>query len=302
MRKTPLLNEESLDVLENQMKADSPIREFIRHFRKNVLGIIGLGGVLFLFIVALAAPLFSEVPKGYGDIANMLQAPSTTYWFGTDALGLSIFDQVVWGTRVSLYVGFVAAFIAVLIGVPIGLLSGYYGGRISNIGMAVTDIFLTLPILPLMIILAAVIGTGISNVALIIGLFSWPQIARVTRAETLSLSKRQFVEAAKAVGAREYQILFKHILINASPTILVNMTIIMGVAVISEAGLSFLGLGDPSSWSWGTILQNAHATGAIIHAWWHSLFPSIGIMILVISFNFLGIGINEALNPRLRKK
>jgi peptide/nickel transport system permease protein len=304
MRDTPLAEKKSqlLDVLEKETKTESPLREFIKHFRRNVLGMIGLFGVLFLFVLALCAPLIADKPEGYGDMANMLQPPSKEYWFGTDALGLSIFDQVIWGTRVSLYVGFVSAFIAVIIGVPIGLIAGYYGGRISSIGMAITDIFLTLPILPLMIIMAAVLGTGISNIALIIGLFSWPQIARVTRAETMSISKRQYIEAARAVGAREYQILFKHVLLNAIPPILVNMTIIMGVAVISEAGLSFLGLGDPMSWSWGTILQNAHATGAIIKAWWHSLFPSIGIMILVLSFNFLGIGINEALNPRLRKK
>src|SRR5690606_21208962 len=131
---------------------------------------------------------------------------------------------------------------------------------------------------------------------------SWPSIARVTRAETIAIVEKQYIEAAKAIGTPEYKVIFRHVLLNASPPILVNLTIIIGVAVISEAGLSFLGLGDPSSWSWGTILQSAQSTGVIINAWWHSLFPSIGIIILVISFNFLGMGINEALNPKLRKK
>jgi len=261
-----------------------------------------LCGILGMVLLAIAAPLICERPTGYGDVTNMLQPPSSQYWFGTDSVGLSIFDQVIWGTRVSLFVGLTSAAISVLIGVPIGLLSGYYGGRVSNICMAITDIFLTLPVLPLMIIMAAVLGTGISNIAMIIGLFSWPQIARVTRAETLSIREKQYIEAARAIGTKESKIIFRHVLLNAFPPILVNMTLIMGTAVLSEAGLSFLGLGDPMSWSWGTILQNAHSTGVIIHAWWLALFPSLAIVILVLSFNFLGIGINEALNPRLRKR
>lgn len=303
MEKSPVA--ETNAALYNQVpdkEKTSNLREFIKHFRKNLLGMVGMFGVLFLVILALIAPVISDFPEGYGDMANMLQPPSSEYWFGTDSLGLSIFDQVIWGTRVSLYVGIISATIALVIGVPIGLLSGYFGGRISTIGMGMTDIFLTLPILPLMIIMAAVIGTGVSNIALIIGLLSWPAIARVTRAETIAIIEKQYIEAAKAIGTPEYKIIFRHVLLNASPPILVNLTIIIGVSVISEAGLSFLGLGDPSSWSWGTILQNAHSTGVIINAWWHSLFPSVGIIILVLSFNFLGMGINEALNPKLRKK
>lgn len=302
MVQTSIQNDTSNNDHVPKEKKSSNFKEFVKHFRRNLLGMIGLVGVLFLIIVALLAPLFSEFPEGYGDMANMLQSPNGEYWFGTDSLGLSIFDQVIWGTRVSLYVGIISAAISLLIGVPIGLLSGYYGGKVSTIGMGLTDIFLTLPILPLMIIMAAVLGTGVGNIAVIIGLLSWPSIARVTRAETISIIEQQYIEAAKAIGTPEYKIIFKHILLNASPPILVNLTIIIGVAVISEAGLSFLGLGDPNSWSWGTILQNAHSTGVIVHAWWHSLFPSIGIIILVISFNFLGMGINEALNPRLRNK
>ncbi|WP_055744199.1 ABC transporter permease [Brevibacillus choshinensis] len=280
----------------------SPLREFIKHFRRNRLGVMGLYGILALLLLAVLAPIISDRPSGYGDVTNMLQPPSAEYWFGTDSVGLSIFDQVIWGTRVSLYVGLTSAVISILIGVPIGLISGYYGGRVSNIGMAITDIFLTLPVLPLMIIMAAVLGTGISNIAIIIGLFSWPQIARVTRAETLAIREKQYIEAARAIGTKESKIIYRHVLLNAFPPILVNMTILMGTSVLSEAGLSFLGLGDPMSWSWGTILQNAHATGVIIHAWWLALFPSVAIVVLVLSFNFLGIGINEALNPRLRKR
>jgi peptide/nickel transport system permease protein len=305
MSELTLSKEKSPNPLTVPQKKSSAFRSFVKHFRRNRLGMVGLAGVLVVLLVAVLAPVISNFPEGYGDAANMLQPPNAKFWFGSDSVGLSVFDQVVWGTRVSLYVGIIAAAIALLVGVPIGILSGYYGGKISTIGMGLTDIFLTLPILPLMIIMAAVLGTGTSNIAIVIGLFSsagWPSVARVTRAETLAIKERQFIEAARAVGTREFKIIFRHILLNASPPILVNMTIIMGVAVISEASLSFLGLGDPLSWSWGTILHNAHSTGVIISAWWYALFPSIAIIILVLSFNFLGIGINDALNPKLRKR
>lgn len=292
-------NNTSLGSNEEKVKK-TYFNEAVKRFMKNKLGVIGLVGVLFLIIIAGLAPLIADKPSGYGDVLNLLKAPNSNYWFGTDALGLSIFDQVVWGTRVSLFVGLTAGGIALAMGVPIGLLSGYYGGRLSNFLMSVTDIFLTLPVLPLMIIMAAVIGTGVNNVAVIIGLFSWPQVARITRAETMAVTQQQFIEAAQSLGSNSLKIIFQHILINVIPSILVNLTLLIGGAVLSEAGLSFLGLGDPESWSWGTILQNAHATGAIINAWWHSLFPSIGIIIMVLSFNFLGMGINDALNPKLK--
>lgn len=271
-------------------------------FLKHKLGIIGLIGVIMVFMVAIFAPYIAEPVEGYGKVEDILLPPSSQHIFGTDSMGLDIFSQVVWGARSSLKVGFIAVAVAILIGVPIGLLSGYYKGVISTIGMGVTDIFLTIPILPLMIIIAAVVGSGINKVAIIIGLFSWPSLARIARAATLEVSNMQYIEAAKSLGIRTWRILLKHVLVNASAPILVNLTIIMATSIITESGLSFLGLGDPLTWSWGKILQNAHRSGAFVSAWWFSLFPSLAIMFFVISFNFLGMGIREALNPKLRER
>jgi peptide/nickel transport system permease protein len=153
-----------------------------------------------------------------------------------------------------------------------------------------------------MIIMAAVIGSDIKNIALVIGLFSWPKLARITRASTLSVRNMEYINAAEVLGASNFKIMTKHVLPNVSGPILVNMTIIIATAILSEAGLSFLGLGDPLTWSWGKILENAHQSGSFLSAWWYSLFPSLAIMFFVISFNFIGMGIREALNPKLRQR
>lgn len=275
---------------------------FLRTFFKHKLGVIGLVGVIIIISVALFAPYIAEPVSGYGDFENILNSPSAEHPFGTDDMGLDIFSQVIWGTRTSLQVGFLTVLIALVIGVPIGLISGYFDNFLSTIGMGLTDVFLTLPVLPLMIIMAAVIGSDIKNIALVIGLFSWPKLARITRASTLSVRNMEYINAAEALGASNFKILLKHILPNVSAPILVNMTIIIATAILSEAGLSFLGLGDPLAYSWGKILENAHQSGAFISAWWYSLFPSVAIMFFVISFNFIGMGIREALNPKLRQR
>lgn len=274
----------------------------IKAFLKHKLGMIGLCGVVFLILVALFAPLIAEPVSGYGQYEDKLLSPSSEYWFGTDDMGLDIFSQVVWGTRSSIKVGLIAVGISMLIGLPIGLISGYFGGKFETIGMGITDIFLTIPMLPLMIIMAAILDSSINTVALIIGLFSWPSIARITRAATLKVCGMQYIEAAKSLGIRTRTIIFKHVLINASTPVFVNLTIIMATAIISESGLSFLGLGDPLAYSWGKILQNAHMSGAFVSAWWYSLFPSLAIMIFVISFNFLSMGIRDALNPKISRE
>lgn len=275
---------------------------FLRTFFKHKLGVIGLVGVIIIISVAIFAPYIAEPVSGYGDFENILNSPSAEHPFGTDDMGLDIFSQVIWGTRTSLQVGFLTVLIALVIGVPIGLISGYFDNFLSTIGMGLTDVFLTLPVLPLMIIMAAVIGSDIKNIALVIGLFSWPKLARITRASTLSVRNMEYINAAEALGASNFKILLKHILPNVSAPILVNMTIIIATAILSEAGLSFLGLGDPLAYSWGKILENAHQSGAFISAWWYSLFPSVAIMFFVISFNFIGMGIREALNPKLRQR
>ena len=278
------------------------LKKIIKTFFKHKLGVIGLLGVILIVMVAVFAPFIAEPVSGYGDYSNILKPPSGEHLFGTDDMGLDIYSQVIWGTRTSLQVGFLTVLIALVIGVPVGLISGYFDGFISSLAMGLTDVFLTLPVLPLMIIMAAVIGSDIKNIALVIGLFSWPKLARITRASTLSVRNMEYINAAEVLGASNFKIMTKHVLPNVSGPILVNMTIIIATAILSEAGLSFLGLGDPLTWSWGKILENAHQSGSFLSAWWYSLFPSLAIMFFVISFNFIGMGIREALNPKLRQR
>lgn len=283
------------------MKSAADKRGFVAAFRKNTLGKIGLVGVVVFMLVGLAAPLLVEYPKGYG--TELYMKPSFVHPFGTDSLGLDIFAQIIWGARTSIYVSFVAVLLAFAIGVPAGLVSGYVKGWAGAAIDTLIDVFLTLPILPLIIVIAAVIGSSISNVAVVIGLFSWPSLARVTRNATLRVSEMQFIEAARCLGIKRRTILFKHILIVVIGPILVNLTLVMATSVLSEAGLSFLGLGDPMTWSWGTIIKKAWDSGAVIdtpNPWWWWASPSVAIVLYVVCFNSLGNAINDALNPKSR--
>lgn len=276
-------------------------RTFLQSFAKKKLALVGLVGVLIILVIGLLAPLIITYPTGYG--TDILLAPSGGHIFGTDGLGLDVFSEVVWGARTSLYVSLVAVVVASVIGIPAGLISGYRKGYVGSFIDGIIDIFLTLPVLPLMIVIAAIVGSSITNVAVVIGLLAWPSLARVTRNSTMKVSEMQYIEAAKSAGISSRVILFKHILLNIAGPVLVNLTLVMATAVLSESGLSFLGLGDPSIWSWGAILKKAWDAGAVIdtpNPWWWWFFTSFFIMIYVICFNLLGSGINEALNPKAR--
>lgn len=276
-------------------------RTFVQAFLQNRLGMIGLIGVLLVVFLGLLAPVIAPYPKGYG--ADILLAPSAQHWLGTDGLGLDVFAELVWGARTSLYVSAVAVGVAAIIGIPAGLISGYRKGRIGSVIDSIIEIFLTLPVLPFMIVIAAIVGSSINNVAVVIGIFAWPSLARVTRNATLKVSEMQYIEAAKCLGIPSQTIIFKHVLLNVFGPVMVNLTLIMATAVLSESGLSFLGLGDPEVWSWGAVLKKAWESGAIIdtpNPWWWWLSPSVFIMFYVICFNLLGTGINETLNPKER--
>mgnify|MGYP000851204584 FL=1 len=275
----------------------------IKAFLNHKIGMIGLFGVIFLVIVAILAPVIAEPVSGYGNYEDKLLKPSSEHLFGTDDMGLDLFSQVVWGTRSSIKVGIIAVILALAIGVPIGLISGYYGGIFDTIGMGITDIFLTIPMLPLMIIIAAIAeSNSINMVAFIIGIFSWPSIARITKSSTLKVCGMQYIEAAKCLGIKTKSILLKHVLLNASTPVFINLTIVMASSIVTESSISFLGLGDPLTHSWGKILHNAYQSGAFGSAWWYSLFPSLAIIFFVISFNFLSMGVRDALNPRISRE
>ncbi len=261
---------------------------------------IGLCGVLLIVFIGLIGPLLIPKPEGY--TTDILQGPSAAHWLGTDSLGLDIFAQLVWGARTSLYVSILALLVAAAIGLPLGLICGYVRNALSDVIDAVVDIFLTIPMLPLTIIMAAIMGSNITNVALILGLFSWPSLARVAKNSTLKIKEMQYIEAASCLGISKTSILFKHVLINASGPVFVNLTLVMASAVLSEASLSFLGLGDPTTWSWGTILKRAWSANAVItspNPWWW-LMPSLCIVVYVVCFNLFGTALNDTLNPKGR--
>ncbi len=277
-------------------------RTFTQTFFRNHLAVVGLIGVTIIVMLGILAPLLREYPSGY--TADLVKPPSSRYPLGTDALGLDVFAEVIYGSRTSFYVSLVAVAVAAMIGIPAGLISGYYKGWLGGLIDSAVDIFLTLPVLPLMIVIAAIVGSSITNVAIVIGLLAWPSLARITRNSTLKVSEMQYIEAARCLGLSSNSILYKHIFLNIAGPILVNLTLVMATAVLSESGLSFLGLGDPSTWSWGTILKKAWDTGAIIdtpNPWWWWLAPSMFITLYVVCFNMLGTGINDTLNPKNRE-
>ncbi len=278
-------------------------RTFLQSFFRNRMAVVGLVGVLVIALLGLSAPLLREYPSGYG--TDLFSPPNAGYPLGTDGMGLDIFAEIIWGSRSSFYVSLMAVAIASLIGIPAGLVSGYYKGWIGEIIDGAVDIFLTLPALPLMIIIAAVMGASITNVGIVIGVLAWPSLARITRNATLKVAEMQYIEAARSLGISSRMILFKHIFLNVVGPVLVNLTLVMATAVLSESGLSFLGLGDPSTWSWGTILKKAWDAGAIIdtpNPWWWWLTPSLFITLYVVCFNLLGTGINDTLNPKNREE
>lgn len=275
---------------------------FLYYFLRNRNGMIGLAGVTLILLIGLVGPLFIPKPDGY--TMDILQAPSAAHLLGTDNIGLDIFAELVWGARTSLYVSILAMLISAAIGIPLGLICGYGNGFLREVIDAFIDVFMTLPMLPLMIIMAAVMGTSITNVAVILGIFSWPQLARVTKNSTLKIRQMQYIEACSCLGLSKFRILFKHILLNASGPVFVNMTLIMASAVLTEASLSFLGLGDPTTWSWGTMLKRAWGQNAVIsnpNPWWWWLTPSLCIVVYVVCFNLLGTAINDCLNPKGRE-
>ncbi len=269
-----------------------------RAFRRNPLGTVSIAMLMLLIIVALAAPLIADYPRGYGD--QVLAGPSTEHWFGTDNLGRDVLAQVVWGTRTSLAVGLGASALAIVLGVTVGIGAAYFRRLDTALGMLV-DVMLSLPVLPLMILVAALAGPSVPTLVVVIAVFSWPEVARVVRSQAMPVVTLSFVDASHVMGASNRWVLLRHVLPAVSPVITVSVVLTASRAVLSEAGLSFLGLGDPNSWSWGTILYNAQRSGALSSSWWTALFPSIAILVLVVAATLCALAYNDARNPRNRQ-
>ncbi len=292
--------------------------EFWSIYRRNKLGLVGLGILLFFAVLAILAPYIA--PFDPYDVSSMGVAPplAPPAWvrvfdpslpedavfglLGSDEVGRDLFSQVLYGTRISMLVSILAAGLAVMLGTTIGLVSGYLGGLVDEVLMRITDFFLVLPSLPIIIVLAAILGPSIYNIILVIGITSWPSVARVIRSQVLAVKELPYVEASIAIGASSRRIMFVHILPNAAPLIYINMALNVANAILIEAGLSFLGLGDPNNISWGTILFFAEQSQAIIKgAWWYVLPPGLCILLVALSFVLIGHALDEILNPKLRR-
>jgi peptide/nickel transport system permease protein len=279
--------------------AEGRRQTFWRRFRKHRGAVAGLVVVVVLAAVALLAPaLAPHDPSALGAMA--LSVPSPSHPMGTDHLGRDVLSAGVWGLRVSLLVGVCSAVISVVVGICIGGPAGYFGGRLDNLLMRATDAFMVLPVFFLILIVVAIFGGSIWKLIAMIGITNWPPISRVVRAEFLSLREREFVRAANAVGVGHVVIMCRHILPNALPVVIPTTSLRTAGAIITEASLSFLGVGDPNVISLGQMLM--HSLQFMRMAWWTAMFPGLIIFVTVLALNLVGDGLNDALNPRLRER
>jgi peptide/nickel transport system permease protein len=278
---------------------ESQTKQFWRYFKKNRLAVGGMAMILITFLIAGTASLFSPYDPGKTDISLKLKPPSNQHYLGTDQLGRDVFSRMLYGSRISLSVGFVAVAISIFIGIFVGAMAGYYGGWVDSFLMRFVDIMLCFPSFFLILTVVALLGPSLFNIMVVIGITSWMGTSRFVRAEFLSLRERDFVQAAKALGVKDHRIIFRHILPNALAPVFVTATLDVATAVLVEAGLSFLGFGvQPPAPSWGNILTEGRTY--IFDAWWLTVFPGLAILITVLSFNLLGEGLRDALDPRLR--
>ena len=273
-------------------------RQLWQQFRKNRAAELSLYLIIGFVLAGALAHQFSPYdPFALGD--ETLIAPRGDHWMGTDDLGRDTLSRVIHGSRVPLLVGFLATAASMALGILIGSLSGYFGGRTDVVLMRATEYVLVVPHFFLALLVVAMLGTGIGKIILVIGILGWPEVARVVRAQFLTFREREFVLAARAIGASHAKVIFREILPNAIPPAVVVASILVARAILLEAGLSFLGLGDPNLISWGSLLSEAQER--ISASVWLAIFPGLAISLLVLCVNLFGDGINDVLNPKLRK-
>ena len=299
----PYLSQEAEDQLQGLAQEESQFRQFVRRFARNKLAVAGLVTLLILYTVAIFAPhIASEPLDARANLAERYLPPgSPGHPLGTDNLGRDLLSRMIWGSRISLSVGFVAMGVAVLIGTLVGAIAGYYGGTwIDIILMRIAEAIDVIPVFFLLVTVVAVLRPSVFNIMVVIGLTSWPGLSYIVRGQFLSLRQRDFTEASRAMGATDRRLIFRHILPNAMAPIIVSGTLRIGYAILAEAGLSFLGLGaPPPAVSWGQILSMSRSL--LSKAPWMMLYPGLAIFITVLAFNSVGDGIRDALDPKLKR-
>jgi len=278
------------------------VRRFFQMLFGHSMGRIGAILIALVLVAALFAPYLGTVdPQASGNREDILTAPSSRHWLGTDDLGRDVWSQILFGSRVSLAIGLITAFVTVVTGTLIGLIAGYYGGLIEEVLVKIIDFFMMLPVLPLMIILAAVLGPSLWNIILVISVVSWPTTARVVRSQVLSIKERPYVEAARCIGAGNARLMFGEIMPNVLPLMFAQAVLMITYAIYDEAILAFLGLGDPTRVSWGSMLHFAFESGVMARSPWWIGPPIASIIILIVGFSLLGTAVTDVMTPQYRE-
>jgi peptide/nickel transport system permease protein len=292
-------NQTPLHTVQEQTESASLWKEGWRRFRKNKIALVGLGIVVFFILLAIFVPLLAPYDFKEQNLAERLQPPSSEHFFGTDDFGRDIFSRVIYGARISLWVGFFSVLGSVIVGSLLGIIAGYYGRWIDSIISRLFDIMLAFPSILLAIGIVAVLGPSLQNALIAIAVINIPNFGRLIRSRVLSIKQEEYVMAAKAIGMSDMRILFHHILPNSMAPIIVQGTLAIATAIIEAAALGFLGLGaQPPNPEWGKML--ADSKDFLTQAPWTMIFPGLAIMLTVLGFNLMGDGLRDALDPRMK--
>ena len=278
-------------------------RKFLRSLLRNRIALAGLVVVAFFGVLAVVGPvLVGPYPTTF-DKDDPLLEPSDRHLLGTDIQGFDNLVILVYGSRISLIIGLVSASVAMVVGTLIGLVGGFYGGALDQMFARFTDFFLVIPWLPFAIVLSVILGPGLTTTITAIAIVSWPTTARIVRSQVLSLRERLFIERARAIGAGNGHILFRHILPNVMPLVFAQAILTISVAIFTEAFLSFFGLGPPGTISWGKMIEDSWSALALLRGmWWYFGPPGLSITLVVLGFSMLSYGLEEVLNPRLKRR
>jgi peptide/nickel transport system permease protein len=275
----------------------------LKLFFRNGKAVFGVVLLLIFIVFAIIGPYLYEYHHDGYALGKRIQAPNDQYRLGLDELGRDVMGAIIYGARASLAIGIFVTLLVVVVGTTLGISAGYFGGLFDIIIMRITEAFMLVPFMPLVLTLAAIVGQRFSNIIIILGLTSWPGTARLIRAQTLTIKQRNYVERARSLGAGNIYIMFRHILPNVFPLIFSNIILLVQGAIIAESTLAFLGIGDPSIPTWGQLLRSAREQGSIlIGSWWLFIPAGICIVLLASSFVFISYGFDEILNPKLRKR
>ena len=285
--------------LEADIQPDEGIRaSIVNMFRVNHAALVGLIVILLIVVAAVFAPLIARYDPNALDLINMRKPPSAAHWFGTDDMGRDVFARVIYGGRLSLMIGFIPSVISLILGTTLGLMAGWMGRHVDAVIMRLADIVLAFPSLLLAMVVMYTLGSSILNMFIALSIINWAGTARVVRAQTLSLKEKEFVEAARSMGVSHLSIVFKHILPNCLPNLIVLFTLDIPGAIMWESSMSFLGVGDPNAASWGLMVSQGKSYAYMCP--WLILAPGLAILVTVMAFNFLGDGLRDAIDPYMK--